>query len=268
MPKRTPNAYKSAAGAPAWPLRLGILAVFLALIAVAYSTGWHRQLSLETLVQHRAAIDAFIGAHYIDAVAIYVGIYTATIALSIPAALLLTVTGGILFGSLVGPIAAIAGATAGATIVFLVAKTALGESLVRRAGPLVAKLAEGFRADAFSYLLFLRLTPIFPFWLVNLAPALFGIGACTFALATVIGVAPAAFAYGFVGAGLDSMIAAQEMAYRNCLTANGGDCRLNFELRDAVTPELLVGFAGLGVIALIPVVVRWLRARMHTRARS
>jgi uncharacterized membrane protein YdjX (TVP38/TMEM64 family) len=261
MPERSPNVKPSAAGTSAWPVRLGILVGFLALVAVAYATGWHRQLSLETLVRHRAMIDGFIDAYYAGALAIYIGVYLATIALSIPTALLLTVIGGVLFGPVIGPLAAIAGATAGATIVFAVARSALGESLVRRAGPLAAKLADGFRADAFSYLLFLRLTPIFPFWLVNLAPALFGIGARTFILATLLGVAPGAFAYGFVGAGLDSVIGAQEAAYRNCLAASRLDCRLNFELRDAVTPELLAAFAGLGVIALIPVTVRWLRAR-------
>ena len=261
MPERSANAKTSAAAAPTWPLRIAIVAVFATLIAAAYATGWHRQLSLETLVRHRTTIDAFIGAHYIGALAIYVGIYITSVSLSIPASLLLTVAGGILFGPVAGPLAAIVGSATGGTVVFLVAKTALGEGLLRRAGPFAMKFADGFRADAFSYLLFLRLVPVFPFWLVNLAPALFGIGLRTFVSATLLGIAPAAFAFGFVGAGLDSVIAAQETAYKNCLAASGAGCRLNFDLREAVTPELLGAFIALGLIALIPVVLRGLKER-------
>jgi uncharacterized membrane protein YdjX (TVP38/TMEM64 family) len=260
MPNRDLNA-TTPAGKTAWPLRFAIVAAFIGLIVLAYASGLHRQLSLDMLVRHRAAIDAFIAAHYLAALAIYVGVYVVSVSLSIPAALLLTIAGGILFGPVVGPLAAIAGSSGGATVVFLIAKTALGESLVKRAGPFAEKFADGFRADAFSYLLFLRLVPIFPFWLVNLAPALFGIGAKTFIVATVIGVAPAAFAYGFVGAGLDSVIAAQEAAFKACLATGASDCRLNFDLRDAVTPQLLAALAALGLVALIPVAVRRWRGR-------
>ncbi|MGI8525451.1 MAG: TVP38/TMEM64 family protein [Pseudolabrys sp.] len=268
MSVRNANTKTSAAGAPAWPLRIAILAVFVALIAIAYATGWHRLLTLETLVRHRAAIDAFIGAHYFGALAIYIGIYVISVSLSIPASLLLTVAGGILFGVVVGSLAAIVSSASGGTIVFLIARTALGEGLLRRAGPFAAKFAEGFRADAFSYLLFLRLVPLFPFWLVNLAPALFGVNTLIFITATVLGIAPAAFAYAFVGAGLDSVIAAQEAAYRDCLAAGRDGCRLNFELRDAVTPELVAAFVALGLIALIPVVLRRLRARKPKRGQA
>ena len=101
-------------------------------------------------------------------------LYIAVIGLSLPGGAIMTVTGGFLFGPVVGTIAALVGALAGATVIFLIARSACGEWLTRRAGPFAAKLAEGFRADAFSYLLFLRLVP-FPFWLINLAPALFGV---------------------------------------------------------------------------------------------
>jgi uncharacterized membrane protein YdjX (TVP38/TMEM64 family) len=122
-------------------------------------------------------------------------------------------------------------------------------------------LAEGFRADAFSYLLFLRLVPIFPFWLVNLVPALAGVRLPVFAAATAIGILPGTFAFAFVGAGLTSVITAQGTAYRACLAAGRSDCRLDFDLKAAVTPELLIALAALGVLALIPVVVKRLRAR-------
>ena len=153
---------------------LPVALVVLAMAAV-FATGAHRQVSLETLVRHRMAIDAFIDAHSVAAVAVYMAVYVVVVALSIPGALFLTISGGILFGTLVGGAATVVAATAGATIIFLVARSACGESLFRRAGPLAHKIADGFRADAFSYLLFLRLVPAVPFFLVNLAPALVGV---------------------------------------------------------------------------------------------
>jgi uncharacterized membrane protein YdjX (TVP38/TMEM64 family) len=256
MPDATDSRSATSAS---WPVRLGVLAAFLALIAIAYASGLHRELSLETLVRNRARIDGFIAVHYFGSLVIFIGIYIATVALSIPAALLLTITGGILFGPVIGALAAITGATAGGAIVFMAAKTALGEHLLRRAGPLVGKLADGFRANAFSYLLFLRLAPIFPFWLVNLAPALFGVPVRTFIGATVLGIAPASFAFAFVGSGLDSAIAAQQTAYKECLAA-GGICHLNFDVADAVTPQLLIALGALAIVSVLPVVIKRLRA--------
>jgi uncharacterized membrane protein YdjX (TVP38/TMEM64 family) len=162
---------------------------------------------------------------------------------------------------LVGGLATVVSATAGATIIFLVARSACGETLVRRAGPLAAKLADGFRADAFSYLLFLRLVPAFPFFLVNLAPALVGVKLSTFVIATAIGIVPATFAFAFLGSGLDSVIAAQEVTYRACLASGRGDCTLHFDIGMIATPRLLAALATLGAIALIPVIVKRVRAR-------
>ncbi len=237
-----------------------IAVIVLAMIAV-FATGAHRHVSLETLVRHRMAIDGFIAAHGIAAVAAYMAIYIVVVALSIPGSLFLTISGGILFGLIVGGIATVISATIGATIVFLVAKSACGESLVRRAGPLGCKLADGFKADAFNYLLFLRLVPAFPFFLVNLVPALVGVKLRTFVVATLIGIIPAAFAFTFLGTGLDSVIARQEHAYLACLAAGRADCHIQFDIGMIATPRLVASLATLGLIALIPVIVKKLRAR-------
>jgi len=239
---------------------LPLAAIVLAAIVVI-ALGGHRQISFETLVRHHGTIHGFVEGHRMAAVAAYVAVYVAVVALSLPGSLVLTLTGGILFGGLVGAGAAILGATAGATVVFLVARSAFGEHLARRAGPRAERLAEGFRADAFHYLLFLRLVPVFPFFLVNLVPALAGVGIGTFIAATFIGIIPAGFAFSFAGAGLDSVIRAQGVAYSACLAAGRADCRLDFDVKTAVTPELLTALAALGVLALVPVVVRRLRAR-------
>jgi uncharacterized membrane protein YdjX (TVP38/TMEM64 family) len=248
--------------------RLVPLIVIVVASAVVFAMGWHRQLSFETLARHHEALKEFIAMHEVAAVAAYVALYIAAVALSIPVGFYLTVTGGILFGAVLGGAAAVVSATIGAICIFLIAKSAVGDYLVRRAGPLAQKLAQGFRDDAFSYLLFLRLVPIFPFWIVNLVPALVGVKLATFAAATALGVIPATFVFAFVGAGLDSVIAAQQAAYQSCLAGGRSDCRLEFHVDAALTPELIGALAALGVLALVPVLLKRLRARSPAPARQ
>jgi uncharacterized membrane protein YdjX (TVP38/TMEM64 family) len=251
-----------AAGCPKFSRRrLVPLAAVVVVSGVVIGMGWHRQLSFETLVRHHEALRDFIAAHEASALVGYVTLYIGAVALSVPVGFFLTMIGGILFGAVLGGVAALFGATIGAILIFLIAKSAVGEHLVRRAGSLAQKLALGFCADAFSYLLFLRLVPIFPFWLINLVSALCGVRLATFAAATAIGIIPMTFAVAFVGAGLDSFIVAQQAAYRSCLAAGGSDCRLAFNMDAAVTPELLAALGALGVLALIPVMVKHWRSR-------
>jgi uncharacterized membrane protein YdjX (TVP38/TMEM64 family) len=178
----------------------------------------------------------------------------------------LTLTGGFLFGIAVGASAAVISATVGATLIFLVARTALGEPLLRRAGPRATQLARGFREDAFSYLLFLRLVPAFPFFLVNLVPAFAGVRLGPFVAATAIGIIPGAIVFALAGAGLDSMIAAQKNSYDQCIAAKGADCRLVFEPADVLTPQLIAALVALGLLALMPVAVKFWRTRSRTAA--
>ena len=241
------------------------MAVVLVAMAIVFASGAHRHLSLETLVRHRMAIDAFLDHHMIAALGAFVAIYIVVVALSIPGALLLTITSGILFGTPIGGSASVIGATTGATVIFLIARSACGENLIRRAGPLACKLAAGFRADAFNYLLFLRLVPAFPFFLVNLVPAVAGVKLRTFVAATAVGIVPATFAFAFFGSGLDSVLAAQEGPYRACLAAGRSQCPIHFDIGALVTPQLLAAFAALGALALVPVLVKRLRAR-HARS--
>jgi uncharacterized membrane protein YdjX (TVP38/TMEM64 family) len=242
-------------------LRLAPLLTLIALAGLAFAMGWHRELSLEGLVRHRAALDAFIGAHRVQALAIFIAVYVAAVALSLPGAVFLTVGAGVLFGWVLGGAAAVVGATLGATALFLIARGALADYVRRRVGTRVNQIIDGFRADAFNYLLFLRLVPAFPFWLVNLAPALAGVSLGTFVAATAIGIIPGTFAFAVFGAGLDSVLAAQDGAYRACVAAGRSDCRLDFNIRAALTPQLLAALCALGLVALIPVAVRRWRAR-------
>lgn len=224
---------------PRWLL---VLAVLLILGGTVYAALGPGGLSIEALLRHRAAIDAFVAEHRLVAVLAYIALYIATVALSVPGAALLTVSGGFLFGLAIGAVAAVIGATVGATLVFLLARTALGEPLLRRAGPRALKLAQGFREDAFSYLLFLRLVPAFPFFLVNLVPAFAGVRLAPFVAATALGVIPGAFVYAFAGTGLDSVLAAQSAGH-------------------ILTPELIGALVALALLALLPVLVKRWRAR-------
>ena len=223
-------------------------------------------VSLESLVRHRAAIDDFVASHRMLAIFVYVGIYITVVAVSLPGAALLTLTGGFLFGIAVGASAAVISATVGATLIFLVARTVLGEPLLRRAGPRATQLARGFREDAFSYLLFLRLVPAFPFFLVNLVPAFAGVRLGPFVAATAIGIIPGAIVFALAGAGLDSIIAAQKNSYDQCIAAKGADCRLVFEPADVLTPQLIAALVALGLLALMPVAVKFWRTRSRTAA--
>lgn len=231
------------------------LATLIALIVAAYVLSLNREISFDLLIRNHAAIDQFIAAHAVAAVAGYIAVYIAVVSLSLPGGAALTVVGGFLFGPLLGSVAACLGALAGATVIFLIARSAAGEFLTRRAGPFAARLSEGFRANAFNYLLFLRLVP-FPFWLVNLAPALFGVRLATFVAATAIGIIPATVTFAIFGAGLDSVIAAQEFQYKTCLAAGGTECGVDFDLSHVLTPTLLGALAALGVLALVPVFAR------------
>jgi len=248
--------------------RLAPVAVIAAMIGLAYALGLHRDISFETLIRHRAEIDQFIAQHGFAAVAGYIALYIAVISLSLPGGAILTVAGGFLFGPLVGSVAACLGALVGATVIFLIARSAAGEFLTRRAGPFAAKLSEGFRADAFNYLLFLRLVP-FPFWLVNLAPALFDIRLSTFVAATAIGILPATVTFAVFGAGLGSVIVAQEARYNACLATGRNDCSVDFDLSHVLTPTLLGALAAFGILALVPVFAKRLwRRKLDAEIRS
>ena len=225
-------------------------------VAAVFATGTHRYLTLETLLEHRERLQTFVAAQGPRAMVVYMAIYVTAVTLSVPGGALLTVIGGFLFGWLVGGAAAAISATIGAIGVFLIARTSIGDALLRRAGERVQKLAAGFREDAFSYLLFLRFLPVVPFWLTNLASALFGVPLRTFVLATQIGVIPGTFAFAVAGSGLDSIIAGQQRAREVCLAGGGTDCGLDLSLRHLLTPEIVAAFAVLGVLALAPIAVK------------
>jgi len=241
------------------------LGVFVGFAGFAYWQGWFDYLTLEQVAKNRGELRTLVADHYLWAVLGFGAIYVAVTALSLPAASLITITGGFLFGWFVAGLIAVAAATAGATIVFLIAKTSFGDALRAKAGPKLTKLAKGFSDDALSYLLFLRLVPAFPFWLVNLAPAFLGVRLSTFVIGTFVGIIPGTFAFAFLGAGFDKIIAEQEMAYQACLKSGDqavrATCSFSINPGALLNTELIMAFVALGVIALIPVALKRWRSR-------
>jgi uncharacterized membrane protein YdjX (TVP38/TMEM64 family) len=250
-------------GTRSWLKRLWPLVLLVAVMGLVLAMGWQHYLSFEALAEHRDALRALMGANLMLSFVAFIAIYAATVALSLPGGAVLTLAGGFLFGWLLGGIASIIGATIGAAIVFLIARSALGEVLAARAGPWLSRFRQGFQDDAFSYLLFLRLVPIFPFWLVNLAPGLLGVSFWTYVATTFLGIIPGTFAYALAGSGLDSVIRAQQAAHESCLAKMGPggqeSCPYMLDPGALLTPELVAGLVALGLVALIPVAVKWFR---------
>jgi uncharacterized membrane protein YdjX (TVP38/TMEM64 family) len=206
------------------------------------AAGGAKYLTFAALAENRQWLCDLAQRWGLLAALVYMAAYAALVALSVPGAAVLTMAGGFLFGTWLGAFCAVAGATLGATAVFLAARAGLG-GLVRRAGRFVGRLEAGFRADAFNYLLVLRLVPIFPFWLVNLVPALVGVSLPAFVLATFIGIIPGAFVYASLGNGLGSIFAEPNLGV-------------------VFRPSVLLPIVGLAVLALVPVGYRrWCRKR-------
>jgi len=209
---------------------LGLLAAAWIAFMLA---GGNRYLSFAVLAENRDWLCSLVQQWGLLAAFGYIAIYGALVALSVPGAAVLTIAGGFLFGTWTGAVCAVIGATLGATALFVAARAGLG-GLAQRAGRFAAKLEAGFRADAFSYLLVLRLVPIFPFWLVNLVPALVGVRLGTFVLATFLGIIPGSFVYASLGSGLGSVVEEPDLA-------------IVFE------PRVLLPIVGLAILALIPI---------------
>lgn len=215
---------------------LGVLAIVLAVRL----TGLGDLLTLETLRLHRATLTAWVGAHWALAALAYLGLYVAVAALALPGAVFLTLGGGFLFGAVAGTLLTVIGATAGATLVFLFARALFGDRALDRFGESAARLATGIRRNAWSYLLVLRLVPLFPFFLVNLVPAFVGVPLPVFVATTFFGIIPATAVFSLAGAGLGSV-----------LDAGGA-----LDLRSILTPEILGGLLGLAALSLLAIPLR------------
>jgi uncharacterized membrane protein YdjX (TVP38/TMEM64 family) len=237
------------------------LALVLLGIGAVFATGAHRSLTFDTFIRYQAWLQELVAARGLAMLGLYGLIYVAAVTLSLPASAFLTAIGGYLFGWPLGGITANLAATLGAANIFLIARTSLGRPLLQRAGSRIQSLAEGFRRQSFLYLLSLRLIPVVPFWLTNLAAAFFGMRLKPFVLATQLGMLPASFAFALAGSGLDEVIARHERLRADCLAAGRSDCTVDFSAKSLLTPELMTALAILGILALVPIALRYWRSR-------
>lgn len=220
---------------------LGLLA---AAFAVVFGLGLHKYLSFEQLRLHRGVLMAYVATMPVKAVLIFIASYSVATAMSLPGGIVLTLTGGYLFGLWIGTAAVVVGATIGATLLFIAARTVLADALRAKAGPWLTKMEAGFKEDALSYMLVLRLIPGFPFFIVNLAPAFLGVPLATFVVTTFFGIIPGTFVFASIGSGLGSIF----------------DSMQEFTLKGTLTPQVVTALVSLAALSLIPVVVKRVRA--------
>lgn len=237
------------------------LAVLAVILVVCYGLGVQRYLGIQNLLENEGFLQNFVAQNLILALAIYFTVYVIAVSLSLPGSALLTCVGGFIFGWVLSAPVTVIAATIGAMAVFKIVQTSLGATLSEKAGPFVQRLSRGFENDAFSYLLFLRLVPAFPFFAVNAVAGLTKIPLRSFALATVIGIIPGTVAFSIVGRGLGSVLDSVRTAHTACVSQDAtAACPYQFSASSLITPQLLWGFAALGVVSLIPVLLKiWKR---------
>ena len=224
--------------------------LLLTVSAVVLVSGAAHLLSLDRLLASRAWLNGFVAGGFVRALVAAYLVYVAAVVVSVPATLILTMICGFLFGIVPGALTAVCAATTGAAIVFAIGRGPGADLLRRMGGTRLAGLTEGFRRDAFGYIAVMRLLPLFPFWMTNLAPAACGVKMRVFVLATFLGLLPGALVYATTGAGIEDVVAAHEAAKAACLASGAPGCDEALTLRALVTPKMVAGLATLALFAL------------------
>ena len=232
--------------------RLWPVLILIAGLVAFRAFGIHEYLTLDNLRLYRGDLADYLAQNYVLMALGFMGAYVLMVAFSVPGAAIMTITGGFLFGSVMATGLVVVSATIGATALFLIAKTALGDPLRARTGPALLKMEAGFQKNAFNYLLVLRLVPLFPFFLVNLVPAFLGVKLRDFVLATLIGIIPGTFVFAQVGAGLDSILDSGE----------------DLSIGTILSGDVLAAMIGLAILSLIPVFYKYYRARQTKKGSS
>ncbi|MEE4349379.1 MAG: TVP38/TMEM64 family protein [Pacificimonas sp.] len=241
----TPKAAEAPAPKASPVKRFGPLILLAAGLALFFALGGGQYLSLDYLSSQYETLRAFVTDNLLVAALAYTALYILVVAISVPGAWVLTIAGGLLFGTALGGSLAVVGATIGAVVIFLAARTALAETLKAKAGPRIQKLRAGFEKNAFNYLLFLRLVPA-PFFLINIAAGIFGMRLAPYALATGMGIIPGTFVYSSIGAGAGAII------------ARGDELQLSGVLTD---PAVLLPILGLAALAVLPIIIQRVRGK-------
>lgn len=225
---------------PLWKrlLPLGITALALGLF---FALGGPDYVSIDSLRENRDALSALVSDNFALVLLGFIALYAILVGISFPGASFLTIFGGFLFGTLVGGMAVVIGATIGATAIFLAARYAFGDALSKKAGPYMRKFEAGLKENELSYLFILRLIPAFPFFIVNIVPALFDVKLRNYVLSTFIGIIPGSFVYASVGAGVGAIF------------DTGGEVQLSGLM---LQPKIIGPIVGLIALSLLPILYK------------
>jgi uncharacterized membrane protein YdjX (TVP38/TMEM64 family) len=191
-------------------LVIGVVIVILVVLFFYFDLG--RYLTIESLKNNRDLLAGLYSDNRFVFVALFIVIYIVQTALALPGAAVLTLAAGAIFGAVMGTVYANIGATIGATLSFLVARYLFHDTIQSKFGPKLQRINNELDKAGFNYLLFLRLVPIFPFFLINLAAGLTRIRLRTFILGTMLGIIPGGFVYCNAGASLASINSVGEIA--------------------------------------------------------
>lgn len=222
--------------------RLLPLVILIVILVLLFSTGLYRYLSFEQLKMHHQQLSQWKNNHYLFSAISFIIIYIIAVAISLPGVTILTLVGGFLFGLWWGTLYVLIAATIGSVIIFIAAKTAFAETLSAKAGPFLNKIEHGFQQNATSYLLFLRLVPVFPFWLINIIAGLLNVPIATFVISSFIGIIPGTFVYVSVGNSLGSLFARDQ-------TPN---------LAIIFKPNFQLPLLALAILAIIPILYKYI----------
>ena len=222
-----------------WPVAITVAGVFIFL-----GLSWDDYLTFDTLREYRQILLQWTSENRIFAIALFIIGYAVVVAFSLPGAIWMTLGGGFVFGTVLATTIVVLAATLGAVVIFLITRYALADFFRARTGSASKRIEAGFRENALSYLLFLRLVPVFPFWLVNLVPALLGVPIKTYAIGTFIGIIPGSTVFCSIGNGLGAVFDA------------GGtpDLKIIFQ------PKILGPMVALAILSLVPIVYKRIKS--------
>jgi uncharacterized membrane protein YdjX (TVP38/TMEM64 family) len=211
-----------------------ILGILVLGVTAFYYLDLGRFFTLTSLKTNKDALLEYTNQHYTSSVILFIVIYCVQTAFSLPGAAILTLASGFFFGIWLGMVYANIGATSGATLAFLLTRYLFRDWVERKFYKRLQAVQLGFTENAFYYLLTLRLIPLFPFFLVNLACGLTRMPLSTYILATAIGIIPGSFVYANAGKQLGTI----------------------HEMNDLLSPGILGAFILLGLLAILPVVYK------------
>lgn len=226
-----------------WPLV--IFGAVIILILLAWIFGFERYFTFHNIAANQEKILDLVHNHPVLAPLIFVASFALAETLALPIESIMSLISGYLFSQPFATIYTVIGATLGGFFLFLIARSALHSVLKRRKLTALRKMEAGFNKNAASYLLFLRFIPIFPFWIVNLAAALFDVKMTTFLWTTVVGLIPLAFIHAEAGRGLEHIFLAS-----------------HFSFREALNPQMRIALVALALLSLVPILVKKILERL------